>query len=349
MLQALKESALEAAETVYAARIQPPPGAREAGRLTRVAYGLGLPLGVAGALLRDPAARRRYLRTCALQAGVTLVAGLVFGVNWDQVAPLLGDSVRLEAGHGRVVMDVSDLEHGGVAFWSSLYATLCVVEWIVLALSRDYQDVISRDAALISGAPPDDPPIEPRVRVDLAWMKKRAARYIRAWKVLIVGLPALALLTLIPIAGPSLYAAASALWAAYWVAISVTAKSGEAWREEGTAGPPWFLRGWSALTERVPGFRWSLPRTYGRLWARHTQALFSPAARFERSPWELAGVALARALSGVPGLYFFFRPLIPVAAAHILVAQNAAATAAADAPAAAPAPEEPAAPPAAAA
>ncbi|HSN97249.1 MAG TPA: hypothetical protein VLS89_03090, partial [Candidatus Nanopelagicales bacterium] len=70
------------------------------------------------------------------------------------------------------------------------------------------------------------------------------------------------------------------------------------------------------------GFRWWLPRLYGRLLRRMTSQVFSPAARFERSPWELAGVAVARVIGGLPGCYLFLRPLIPVAAQHVLMAQD---------------------------
>ena len=44
----------------------------------------------------------------------------------------------------------------------------------------------------------------------------------------------------------------------------------------------------------------------------------------ERQPWAFAGLALMRAVGLVPGLKCFVRPLIPVAAAHLLEAHRAA-------------------------
>lgn len=324
VLHTLTSHAREAAETVYAARLRPPAGA---GRLARFAYGLGLPLGVAGAVLRDPAARRRYLRTCATQAAVVLGAGLLLVVSLD---------------------DVAWLELSADETLASLYGALYAVEWIVLALSYEHHDAIGRDAALLTGAPPEDPPLTPRVHLDPRWIAKRVRRYLRGWIVFAAGLPALFLLTFLPIVGRYLYAVATSLWATYWLAVLVSAKSAEAWREEHTAGPPWFLRRWEYLTAQVPGFRWWLPRLYGRVWRRFTAQVFSPAARFERSPWELAGLALARVLGGIPGFYFFVRPFMPVAAAHVLVAQNAGERAESAPAHAAPAHAGPAAPRAAA-
>jgi len=338
VLHTLTSHAREAAETVYAARLRPPA---DAGRLARFAYGLGLPLGVAGAVLRDPAARRRYLRICATQAAVVLGAGLLLAVSLHDVAWSSGYVHSTARGALRLELSADEI-------LASLYGALYAFEWVVLALSYEHHDAISRDAALLTGAPPEDPPLTPRVRVDPRWITKRVRRYLRGWIVFAAGLPALFLLTFLPIVGRYLYAVATSLWATYWLAVLVTAKSAEAWREEHTAGPPWFLRRWEHLTARIPGFRWWLPRLYGRVWRRSTTQVFSPAARFERSPWELAGLALARVLGGIPGFYFFVRPFMPVAAAHVLVAQNAGERAEAAPTPAAPAHAGPAAPRAAA-
>lgn len=294
VLAAATTQAREAIEVVYAARLQPPASPT---RAARVAFGAGLPLAILATVLAEPAARRRYLRVCGVQAAVTLLAGVLFFVNvgWT----------------GR-----------GLAFWSSLYATLVAFEWIVIALSRQHHDAISRDAALLTGVPPEDPPLTPRVCVDLRWIGKRIKRHIRGMKVLLAGTIALTLLLAVPVLGQQLYAVATTLWAAYWLVVLVTAKSAHAWREEGTAPAPWFVRAWDRLTTSVPGFRWWLPRAYGRFLRGFTASMFSPAARWERSPWELCGVALMRVLGGLPGMYMFLRPLIPVASQHLLIAQD---------------------------
>jgi hypothetical protein len=72
------------------------------------------------------------------------------------------------------------------------------------------------------------------------------------------------------------------------------------------------------LTERVPGFRWWLPRWYGRLWRKLSDAIFSPCKAVEDAPYALLGLSLCRILFGLPGVYLFIRPFIPVAAAQII-------------------------------
>src|SRR5690606_32301536 len=126
----------------------------------------------------------------------------------------------------------------------------------VIALSRQHHDAISRDAALHTGVPPEDPPLTPRISLEHRWIGKRIRPYLRGWKVFLAGALALSVLNAIPRFGHELYAAAAAVWGAYWLAVAVTAKSAHAWKEEGSAPAPWFVRGWDWLTTSVPGFRW---------------------------------------------------------------------------------------------
>ncbi|EYF02488.1 Hypothetical protein CAP_7110 [Chondromyces apiculatus DSM 436] len=315
--------AREAVETVYAARLAPP---LDPSPVARLAYGAGLPLAVASALLAHPEAGRRYRRVCFTQAALVLGISVALGVSWGHVTKLLGllGETRIQiSSSGDVIRQSAKVTlDQGLAFWSSLYATLCAVEWAVIALSRQYHDAIARDAALLTGAMPEDPPLTPHVSVDIPWMWTRGKRYLRGWMVFLAGVPALSLLLVVPGVGRTLYAIASAVWGVYWLAVLVAAKSAYAWREEGTAPAPWFVRGWDWLTSSVLLFQWGLPRLYGQMLRKWTQQVFSPAARFERSPWELSGVAIARVLGGIPGFYLLVRPLIPVAAQHVLRAQD---------------------------
>ncbi|WP_224369387.1 hypothetical protein [Hyalangium versicolor] len=208
-------------------------------------------------------------------------------------------------------------------FWAALFAVIQVAQWFVIALSRDYHDAISRDASLLTGLEPEDPPMTPRVRLDLKWVRNKFSRRIRAFTVFIVGVPVLYVLSL-PL--PFRHQIASVLisaWSAYWLVVFTTAKSAHAWTNS-EAGPPWFLRGWKWLTTRVPGFRWGLLQGWGRFWERRTRSVFPPAAEMEKQPWAFAGLTVTRTLSMVPLVKCFLRPLIPVAAAHLLVSRRIA-------------------------
>lgn len=226
-------------------------------------------------------------------------------------------------------------------YWAALFATMQIVQWIVIALSRDYHDAISRDASLLSSIEPEDEPLRPRVRVDLTWMGKKFSRRVRAIIVFGVGVPVFYLFT-----GPlglseTLWLPAFLLWTAYWLAVFTTSKTALSWQDE-SGRAPWFLRAWTWLTTKMPGFRWGLLRAYGRFWANRTRSVFSPAVEFEKQPWAFMGLAVIRALAILPVAKCFLRPLIPVAAAHLVRAQQASAP---PAPTEQPAPaQQPAAP-----
>jgi hypothetical protein len=111
------------------------------------------------------------------------------------------------------------------------------------------------------------------------------------------------------------------LWSGYWFVVFSTSKTGQAWKDT-TERPPWFLRGWNWLTTRVPGFRWGFLQAYGRFWTNRTRSVFSPAVELEKQPWAFTGLTVIRALAILPVLKCFLRPLIPVAAAHLVLAQR---------------------------
>jgi hypothetical protein len=322
----LRTSVAETKLGIEAARTFVPP-AREAW-LRRFAYGATLPLAVARAVSRDGLARRRWLSVATTQALV------VWGVSLGLTLLSKSAVARLHEGWERGGLKI--VSDGAFAFWSTLYATLVVVEWIVVALSRDHHDAIGSEASRLTGVPPEEDERAPRVALNVGWMIKRAKRYIRGLRVWLLGLPLLGLVAVVPVAGAPLYGLLVVAWAAYWLAVFNVAKSELAWRREPEviahevevargAVPdrgltPSYMRWFGLLTERVPGFRWWLPRWYGRLWRRWSRSAFPACLTAESVPWEAAGLALARILSGVPGLYMFVRPLIPVAAAHAILA-----------------------------
>jgi len=128
----------------------------------------------------------------------------------------------------------------------------------------------------------------------------------------------------IPVAGDAIAWVLFSLWSIYWAGVFVTAKSGYAWADEDKAPEPAYLRAWKERGEKLPRvLRW-IPRAYATVWHWLTRSMFAPASRYERAPYELTGLALARVLRYVPGLYLLVRPLYPVAASHIVLAHEKA-------------------------
>src|SRR6185503_9721472 len=107
-------------------------------------------------------------------------------------------------------------------------------------------------------------------------------------------------------------------WGVYWSGVFSGAKTAYAWTEE-RPGDPWYLRAWDRGTSLLPRLVAWLPRLYGRIWRRGVASIASPSRAYERSPYELTGLAIARLVRAVPGLYLVARPLIGVAAAHIVL------------------------------
>jgi hypothetical protein len=215
-------------------------------------------------------------------------------------------------------------------FWLSLFAAMQIAQWVVISLSREFHDVVSRDASLLTGVAPEDEELTPRIRLDLSWLRKKVSRRIRAFVVFLVGLPAVCLLA------PVVYMLVVSLpystqltlllfpaWSAYWFVVFTASKSARAW-DNAQAGVPWFLRAWKGLTTRVPGFRWGFLQGYGRFWTSRTASLFAPASEVEKLPWAFIGLSVVKALAIFPIAKSFLRPLFPVASAHLLAAQRAA-------------------------
>jgi hypothetical protein len=208
--------------------------------------------------------------------------------------------------------------------WLALFATLQIIQWIVIALSRDYHDAISRDASLLTAIEPEDGPRTPSIRVDLKWMGKKFQRRVRAFLILLTGIPVFIMFTAPFRLMNELVPVLFSLWSVYWLLVFTASKTARAWKD--TSGrSPWFLRGWTWLTTKVPGFRWGFLQAYGRFWDKRTREVFSPAVEFEKQPWAFAGLSVIRVLAILPVVKCFLRPLIPVAAAHLMRAQQASA------------------------
>jgi hypothetical protein len=208
----------------------------------------------------------------------------------------------------------------------SIYGTLSLVQAGVIALSRDYHAAIARDASLLLGVAPEDPPLVPRVRLNVAWVRRKFKQRTRS---LLVFLPGVALLTLAASPFPARATVTTLLtsaWAAYWWVVWTASKSARAWEHSGVARPPWFLRAWHTRVAPLPVVG-SMARAWEALWTRFTRPVFSPAEAVEQQPAEFVGLAAARALQLIPVVKLFVRPLVPVAAAHLLAERTSRAEA----------------------
>jgi hypothetical protein len=301
------------AAIVRAASLDPP----KTGRLAQVGYGFALPLATMRALLQDPLERRRYLVQASLRALVILVATVALAITVPariELDPTAALAARLAT---------------VAAVISSIYASLCALEWILISLTHDYDDQTGRRAALAIGVAPEDPERPPRVRLDLRWVGKRIKRRLRGYRAYIFGVPVISLVSFAPVIGPALYAFALGCWTFYWFTVITASKSAAAWTEEGRAPDPWYMRLWDAATASFFALRWWLPRVYGRTLRKQSEAMFPPCKAVEDSLYPMLGLALLRSMTAIPGVYLFFRPFFPVAAAHIITLRAAAAAAAA--------------------
>ncbi|WP_375765478.1 hypothetical protein NR798_27625 [Archangium gephyra] len=199
-------------------------------------------------------------------------------------------------------------------YWAALLSSLQIAQWIVIALSRDFHTELEREVSLRSGLAPEDEPLTPRIRLDLPWLRRKMKQRWRGLVVWGFGAVVLWAVTLFLPARDALLSVLMFVWVAWWFVVFTAGKSALAWQEQNPR-EPWFLRGWNRLTSILPPLG-----IYGSLWTNSTREVFSPAASVERRPWSLVGLAVARALSALPLVKCFLRPLIPVAAAHLLAA-----------------------------
>ncbi len=212
-----------------------------------------------------------------------------------------------------------------LALLAAIYASLGIAQTGVLALSRDFHDALSRELSLLVNVAPEDPPMRPKIRLDLPWVRRKANRRAQFF---LGFLPGAALISFIGWLVPPhriLTTVLTTLWAAYWWMVMTAGQSARAWSPPETTPRPWYLRAWFALTERVFLFRWALPRWWGRIWERFARRFYGPSERVEEQPLEFAGLALSRALTLVPVVKLLLRPVFSVAAARLLVEHAAAA------------------------
>jgi hypothetical protein len=203
----------------------------------------------------------------------------------------------------------------------SIYGALSVTQAIVIALSRDYHAAVARDASLLLGVAPEDPPTAPRIHLNFAWVRRKLQQRTRS---LLCFLPGVALISVVSLPFPARAVVTSvltAVWAAYWWVVWTASKSARAWERKGVAPPPFYLRWWHAQLSSLP-YVGGLARALEALWARLTRVAYSPAEAVEAQPAEFSGLAAARALQLIPLVKLYVRPLVPVAAARLLAERS---------------------------
>jgi len=201
------------------------------------------------------------------------------------------------------------------AWLLAFFAFASAIEGIVIFFSWRWDDWFSFHVSRLAQIrPEEDAAKPPRLGFDLKWAYRKARRRIRGYVVVAAGVPALLPLRLLP-GGGVLFTIALTLWGWYWLGIFSAAKSAHAWADEATAPSPLPIR---ALASRVERGKLVAPlRVYARLWAKLTRSVNPAAATFERSMPAFLGLALARAVLALPGLYFLARPIVPVAAGRL--------------------------------
>lgn len=252
-------------------------------------------------------------------------------------APPLSAAERTRLEHARAALVIARRHERGLAgrfaavlaLLAAIYASLSIAQIGVLALSRDFHDALSRDLSLLVNVAPEDPPLRPKIRLDLPWVRRKANRRAQFFLGFLPGQALISVLGwVLPwhrTLGTVVTTALTTVWAAYWWMVMTAGQSARAWSPPETTPRPWYLRGWFALTERVFLFRWALPRTWGRLWERMSRRFYGPSERVEEQPLEFAGLALSRSLTLVPVVKLLLRPLFPVCSARLLVEHAATA------------------------
>jgi hypothetical protein len=243
-------------------------------------------------------------------------------------APPLNEAEQAKLARARAALQVVRRHERGLvgrfgavlALLAAIYASLGLAQTGILALSRDFHDALSRDLSLLVHVAPEDPPMRPKIRLDLPWVRRKAGRRAQFF---LGFLPGTALITVVGWFIPphrTLVTVLTAIWAAYWWMVMTAGQSARAWTPPETTPRPWYLRAWFWLSDRVFFFRW-----WGRIWERFARRFYGPSERVAEQPFEFAGLSLSRALLLVPVLKLLFRPIFSVAAAHLLVEHAATA------------------------
>lgn len=208
------------------------------------------------------------------------------------------------------------------AWVTLLISSLVIGQWVTLAFTREYQAPTARTVSELIGIEPEDDDAAPRFRLDLKWLRRKAGKRARGFLVVLPGFFLLAPLWLVTkVLRVDVVVMPVALfgWTAYWWLAFTAARSARAWEGEATAPAPGPVRWWVRQSERGGLWRLFFPRWIGRVATRLLRRESAPAAAMERAPVPFLGLALARAVTSIPLIRLFFRPLFDTAVAELLV------------------------------
>jgi hypothetical protein len=318
---------------VRAGRFLAPPADA---RLRRVFYAPGVFVALARAVWNDKPTRERYLRALLPHAILTLVVGValvVLGVGIGR------EDFNFHYDGKNLTRTVERSARSTAALVASLYGTLVVVEWFVIALTRQFHDALSFHVSTLVGVPPEEEIGDPRVRFDVDWLVNKMKRRVQGGVILLTTiLPVLILYGVV--VSPIVYALAKQLISgrlvepllnavpnllvpligAYWLGVFTLGKTAHAWRDE-IVPDPLYLRGLDRAAARFPRALAPL-HLYARILRRVLGLVRRPAYLVERAPWETIGFVMVRVVLSLPGVYILARPLIPVAATVIIAARS---------------------------
>jgi hypothetical protein len=305
----------------------------EQAKARRVFYTPTIFVALLRALWADPALRTRYLRVFLPQAVLTVVVGVAFvAVFGDTDFTFHYDGKHLER---TMVKNAKNT----VALVGSVVGAMAVVEWLLIAFTRELHDAFTYALSVVVGVPPEEELPAPRVRLDVDWLITKLKRRVQGGFILLACIlppTALYLAVFAPLLvrlvkksvvsswmGPAFNAAPHGLLlvaSAYWVGVFVLGTSAHAWRDE-EAPDPFFLRSLDRVAERFP--RAGGPfHLYARVLRRAVGLVKRPALIAERAPWETLGFVLLRGVIAFPGVYVLLRPLIPVASTVVIAARS---------------------------
>ncbi len=202
---------------------------------------------------------------------------------------------------------------------SRVYGFAILAEWLLIAVTRQYDDELSRRTSERLGVLPDDEPKTPKVSVDPKWAFRKLRDRVRGALLFASAFPVYVFIEALPV-GRLVGPIAVVVWGAYWGAVFTAAKSAHAWRDaDAVPAPPlpFFLRpfeGWMVSHPRL--------MAYPRVWSWLVKSVRSPANHAERSLPAFFGLLFVRAFTHVPVVYLMLRPLVAVAAGRVIAGRD---------------------------
>lgn len=195
-------------------------------------------------------------------------------------------------------------------------SALSMIEAAIAFLSRRYDDHLAFHIAAIARVRPDEPYARaPQISLGLGELVARGKRFVHGYMILGTCIPIVLLFAILPSVGDLLAAVALFALTAYWFAVFSAGKSKHAYADHAIAPPP---RVYRDLEAHAASVRWLVPLAlYTRLARRVVRSAYAPAMVFERNPAGFLGLALARVVLSLPGLYGLSRPVISVAAGRL--------------------------------